>query len=51
MSFDDHAGTQNVQCSLMFQHRTMIGTYNYVFYTNDTTFLSENFEGYIRAMD
>lgn len=29
----------------------MIGTYNYVFYTNDTAFLNENFEGYVRAMD
>lgn len=30
---------------------TMIGTYNYVLYTNDTDFLSENYAGYLRAMD
>ena len=30
---------------------TMIGTYNYVFYTNDTAFLQENWAGYTKAMD
>ncbi|KJR82427.1 bacterial alpha-L-rhamnosidase domain protein [Sporothrix schenckii 1099-18] len=29
---------------------TMIGTYNYVLYTNDTTFLARNWAGYQRAM-
>lgn len=29
----------------------MIGTYNYVFYTNDTSFLTKNWAGYVRAMD
>ncbi|OKL60573.1 hypothetical protein UA08_04123 [Talaromyces atroroseus] len=30
---------------------SMIGTYNYVLYTNDTDFLQENWEGYQKAMD
>lgn len=30
---------------------TMIGTYNYVLYTNDTDFLAENWQGYLRAME
>ncbi|PSS03405.1 Six-hairpin glycosidase-like protein [Coniella lustricola] len=30
---------------------TMIGTYNYLLYTNDTAFLAENYNGYLRAMD
>ncbi|KAL9064123.1 MAG: hypothetical protein Q9157_007945 [Trypethelium eluteriae] len=30
---------------------TMIGTYNYVFYTNDTAFLQQNWAGYTRAMN
>ena len=30
---------------------TMIGTYNYVFYTNDTSFLQQNWAGYQRAMN
>lgn len=30
---------------------TMIGTYNYLLYTNDTEFLAENYNGYLRAME
>jgi hypothetical protein len=30
---------------------TMIGTYNYMLYENDTAFLQENWAGYLRAMD
>jgi hypothetical protein len=30
---------------------TMVGTYNYVLYTNDTTFLQENWAKYLLAMD
>lgn len=30
---------------------TMIGTYNYVLYTNDTAFLAQNYAGYLHAMD
>ncbi|KAI3397992.1 hypothetical protein diail_9969 [Diaporthe ilicicola] len=30
---------------------TMIGTYNYVLYTNDTAFLARNWAGYLAAMD
>lgn len=30
---------------------TMIGTYNYLLYTNDTDFLAENYGSYLRAMD
>lgn len=30
---------------------TMIGTYNYLLFTNDTDFLAENYDGYLRAMD
>lgn len=30
---------------------TMIGTYNYLLYTNDTDFLAENYHGYLHAMD
>ncbi|CAN8097867.1 unnamed protein product [Discula destructiva] len=30
---------------------TMIGTYNYLLYTNDTDFLALNYAGYLRAMD
>jgi uncharacterized protein (DUF608 family) len=30
---------------------SMIGTYNYVLYTNDTDFLQENWEGYQKAME
>ncbi|KAF1346620.1 Six-hairpin glycosidase-like protein [Delphinella strobiligena] len=30
---------------------TMIGTFNYVLYTNDTAFLSQNWAGYLRAME
>ncbi|KAK3333368.1 Six-hairpin glycosidase-like protein [Cercophora scortea] len=29
---------------------TMIGTYNYLLYTNDTAFLAKNWPGYLRAM-
>lgn len=29
----------------------MIGTYNYVLFTNDTEFLQFNWNGYIKAMD
>ncbi|TPX18807.1 uncharacterized protein E0L32_011486 [Thyridium curvatum] len=29
---------------------TMVGTYNYVLYTNDTAFLGRNWAGYLRAM-
>jgi uncharacterized protein (DUF608 family) len=29
----------------------MIGTYNYVLYTNDTDFLAENWAKYLFAMD
>lgn len=29
----------------------MIGTYNYVLYTNDTVFLMKNWPGYLKAMD
>lgn len=29
----------------------MIGTYNYLLYTNDTAFLQQNWAGYIRAMN
>lgn len=29
----------------------MIGTYNYVLYTNDTAFLEQNWAGYLKAMD
>lgn len=29
---------------------TMIGTYNYLLYTNDTAWLAQNWEGYTRAM-
>lgn len=30
---------------------SMIGTYNYLLFTNDTDFLSDNYAGYLRAMD
>lgn len=30
---------------------TMIGTYNYLLYSNDTAFLDTNWDGYLRAMD
>lgn len=30
---------------------SMIGTYNYVLYTNDTDFLAQNWEGYLDAMN
>lgn len=30
---------------------TMIGTYNYLLFTNDTDFLSSNWDSYLRAMD
>jgi len=30
---------------------TMIGTYNYVLFTNDTEFLLRNWDGYRKAMD
>ncbi len=30
---------------------TMIGTYNYFLYANDTTFLHQNWAGYLKAMD
>lgn len=30
---------------------TMIGTYNYLLFTNDTEFLAENYDGYLHAMD
>ncbi|ROW03122.1 hypothetical protein VMCG_05682 [Cytospora schulzeri] len=30
---------------------TMIGTYNYLLYTNDTGFLARNWDGYLAAMD
>lgn len=29
----------------------MIGTYNYMLYTNDTEFLEHNWDGFLRAMD
>ena len=30
---------------------TMIGTYNYLLYTNDSAFLTKNWQGYLRAMN
>lgn len=39
------------QSSDTYHMWSMIGTYNYVLYTNDTDFLSENYAGYLRAMD
>ncbi|GAB7347893.1 hypothetical protein MBLNU459_g5416t1 [Dothideomycetes sp. NU459] len=30
---------------------TMIGTYNYLLFTNDTAFLDKNWQGYLRAME
>ena len=30
---------------------SMIGTYNYVLYTNDTDFLLENWASYLHAME
>lgn len=30
---------------------TMIGTYNYLLYTNDTSFLAQYWPQYLRAMD
>lgn len=30
---------------------SMIGTYNYVLYTNDTEFLHQNWNGYLAAMN
>ncbi|KAK8213426.1 hypothetical protein M8818_002726 [Zalaria obscura] len=30
---------------------TMIGTYNYLLFTNDTAFLEQNWNGYLRAME
>jgi glycogen debranching enzyme len=30
---------------------TMIGTYNYVLYSNDTVFLQQNWDKYLLAMD
>lgn len=30
---------------------TMIGSYNYVLYTNDTAWLSQNWDKYLKAMN
>ena len=30
---------------------SMVGTYNYLLYTNDTDFLAQNWDGYLAAMD
>lgn len=39
------------QGSTTYHMWTMIGTYNYIFYTNDTAWGQSNWDGYKRAMD
>jgi hypothetical protein len=42
------SGTSNSNSPAVW---TMVGSYNYVLYTNDTAFLSQNWAGYLKAMD
>ncbi|KAJ5720161.1 hypothetical protein N7493_007039 [Penicillium malachiteum] len=49
-AFDESGPPLSQTGSDTYHMWTMIGTYNYVLYTNDTDFLSENWDGYTLAM-
>ncbi|KAJ5266464.1 hypothetical protein N7478_009272 [Penicillium angulare] len=49
-AFDESGPPLSQTGSDTYHMWTMIGTYNYVLYTNDTDFLVENWDGYLLAM-
>ncbi|KAJ5731772.1 uncharacterized protein N7483_006280 [Penicillium malachiteum] len=49
-AFDESGPPLSQTGSDTYHMWTMIGTYNYVLYTNDTDFLTENWDGYTLAM-
>ncbi|KAJ5924103.1 hypothetical protein N7466_008290 [Penicillium verhagenii] len=50
-AFDESGPPLSQTGSDTYHMWTMIGTYNYVLYTNNTDFLIENWDGYLLAMD
>ncbi|KAK9854723.1 hypothetical protein MYU51_003985 [Penicillium brevicompactum] len=50
-AFDESGPPLSQKDSDTYHMWSMIGTYNYVLYTNDTEFLLKNWDGYMHAMD
>ncbi|KAJ5646215.1 hypothetical protein N7490_002587 [Penicillium lividum] len=50
-AFDESGPPLSQTGSDTYHMWSMIGTYNYVLYTNDTEFLLKNWDGYLLAMD
>ncbi|CAG8353753.1 unnamed protein product [Penicillium salamii] len=50
-AFDESGPPLSQKDSDTYHMWSMIGTYNYVLYTNDTDFLLKNWGGYLHAMD
>ncbi|PLB46847.1 Six-hairpin glycosidase [Aspergillus steynii IBT 23096] len=50
-AFDESGPPLSQKNSDTYHMWSMIGTYNYFLYTNDTDFLLDNWEGYQKAMD
>ncbi|KAL1986285.1 hypothetical protein VTN96DRAFT_6653 [Rasamsonia emersonii] len=50
-AFDESGPPLSQKGSDTYHMWTMIGTYNYVLFTNDTGFLLQNWNGYLKAMD
>lgn len=50
-AFDESGPPLSQKGSDTYHMWTMVGTYNYVLFTNDTDFLHRNWDGYRRAMD
>lgn len=50
-AFDESGPPLSQKGSDTYHMWTMIGTYNYMLYTNDTDFLEQNWVGYRSAMD
>jgi len=49
-AFDESGPPLSQKDSDTYHMWTMIGTHNYVLYTNDTAFLEKNWDGYLHAM-
>jgi hypothetical protein len=50
-AFDESGPPLSQKGSDTYHMWSMIGTHNYVLYTNDTAFLETNWDGYLLAMD
>ncbi|GAQ44395.1 hypothetical protein AtubIFM55763_011374 [Aspergillus tubingensis] len=50
-AFDESGPPLSQKDSDTYHMWTMVGTYNYMLYTNDSDFLEQNWEGYQKAMD